>query len=59
MIDDDPADSHSGDFHALLQFRIDAGDCILKEHLQTASNNANYTSKTTQNDMTKAFGRLI
>ena len=60
MIDDDSAGSiHSGNFHALLQFRIDAGDFILKEYLQTASKNAIYTSKTVQNDMIKACGRLI
>ena len=58
MIDDDPADSHSGNFHALLQFHIDAGDCVLKEYLQMASKNAIYTSKTLQNDMIKACGRI-
>jgi len=40
MVDDDPANSHSGNFHALLQFCIDACDFVLKEHFQTASKNA-------------------
>ena len=40
-IDGDSDDSHSGNFHALLQFRIDAGDHTLKQHLLTASHNAN------------------
>jgi len=53
-------DSCSGNFHALLQFRIDAGDSVLKQHLQTASKNAaKYTSKTIQNDMINVCGRLI
>ena len=26
----------AGNFHALLQFRIDAGDEVLKEHFETA-----------------------
>jgi len=52
-------DSHSGNFHALLQFRIDAGDSVLKQHLQTMSKNAKYTSKAIQNDMINVCGRLI
>ena len=52
-------DSRSGNFHALLQFRIDAGDSVLKQHLQTASKNVKYTSKTIQNDMINVCGRLI
>jgi len=37
MINDDPADSFSGNFHVSLQFYIDAGEFVLKEYLQTAS----------------------
>jgi len=40
MVDDDPADNRSGNFHALLQFRIDAENFVLKEHFQTVSKNA-------------------
>ena len=32
-----------GNFQALLQFRIDAGDDVLKHHLETADRNAMYT----------------
>ena len=34
-----------GNFQPLLQFRIDAGDEVLKQHLETADRNATYTSK--------------
>ncbi len=40
-----------GNFQALLQFRIDAGDHVLKVHLKTAGGNAVYTSKEAQNEM--------
>ena len=40
-----------GNFWALLQFRVDAGDKILQEHLSTASCNALYTSSTIQNQI--------
>ena len=35
-----------GNFQALLDFRIDSGDTILKEHFATAKRNATYRSKT-------------
>ena len=35
-----------GNFQALLDFRIDAGDKILEEHFLTAPRNATYQSKT-------------
>ena len=38
-----------GNFLALLQFRVDAGDTILREHLAIGSRNATYTSATIQN----------
>ena len=34
-----------------LKCRIDAGDLVLKEHLETASYNVMYTSKEIQNDI--------
>ena len=40
-----------GNFWALLQFRVDAGDTILQEHLSTASGNATYMSSNTQNQL--------
>ena len=43
-----------GNLQALLRFRVDAGDQVLKEHLEPASLNATYTSKEipNQNDIT-------
>ena len=43
--------THQGNFKNLLNFCIDAGDIALKEHLETASKNASYISKTTQNQL--------
>ena len=40
-----------GNFQALLDFRIDAGDVILKQHFETAPRNATYRSKTIQNEL--------
>ena len=40
-----------GNFWALLQFRVDAGDIILQEHLSTASGNATYMSSNTQSQL--------
>ena len=49
----------TGNFHASLQFRIDAGDHTLKQHIKTAGHNVIYTSKGIQNDLTKICGKLI
>ena len=44
--DNDPQNaSLSGNFHALLEFRIDRGDQTLQHHLETAPRNATYISK--------------
>ena len=43
--------THQGNFKNLLDFRIDAGDIALKEHLETSRKNASYISKTTQNQL--------
>ena len=48
--DVDDLENH-GNFRALLNFRVDAGDNVLAEHLATAPRNATYTSKTIQNQM--------
>ncbi|XP_071821470.1 52 kDa repressor of the inhibitor of the protein kinase-like [Apostichopus japonicus] len=42
---------NKGNFKALLDFRVDAGDNALAEHLQTAPLNAVYTSAICQNDL--------
>ena len=44
------SDNH-GNFLALLNFRIEAGDRVLGEHLSTAARNAIYTSNTIQNQI--------
>ena len=38
---------------------MDAGDNALKEHLKTASHNATYTSKETQNQMIAICGDIV
>lgn len=48
-----------GNFQALLQFHIDAGDEVLKHHSETADRNATYTSKEIQNEMITVCGDII
>ena len=48
-----------GNFQALLQFHIDAGDEVLNHHLETADCNAMYTSKEVQNEMITICGDII
>lgn len=40
-----------GNFRALLDFRVDAGDSLLSEHLTTVSMNSTYTSLIIQNQI--------
>ena len=55
---EEPLANH-GNFHALLDFRVDAGDKVLQEHLQTASRNAIYTSKDIQNELIIICGIVL
>ena len=48
-----------GNFQALLQFRIDAGDKVLEEHFKTAGKNCTYRSKTVQNELIEVCGDYI
>ncbi|CAF1321705.1 unnamed protein product [Adineta steineri] len=48
-----------GNFRALLNYRIEAGDSILREHLQSCDKNATYISKTVQNQLIQVIGTLI
>ena len=48
-----------GNFWALLDFRIDAGDMSLAEHLISARGNATYTSGQIQNELIDIIGRQI
>lgn len=42
---------NAGNFQALLNFRVEGGDDVLKQHFDTASRNATYRSKTVQNEI--------
>lgn len=57
----DAPDENPGNFLALLQFRIQSGDTLLAEHLQSADQhrNALYTSKTIQNEVIDICGNII
>ena len=58
--DDDPQNaSLSGNFQALLAFRIDSGDQTLQHHLESAPRNAIYISKTIQNEMITTVGAIM
>ena len=58
--DDDPTnDNLTGNFQALLEFRIDSGDQTLQHHLETAPRNPSYISKTIQNEMILTVGDYI
>lgn len=46
-------------FRVLLKFRIDAGDCDLENHLNTASKNATYTSPRVQNEIISSCNNII
>ena len=51
--------TNKGNFLTLIDFRCEAGDTILKEHLKSSSSRATYISKTIQNDLIKASGEYI
>lgn len=44
---------------ALLDFRADAGDTVLKKHLSGAASNATYTSPMIQNEIIKILSDQI
>lgn len=51
--------NNEGNFRELLKFRIDAGDDVLKNHLQNCPKNASFISKTTQNDLIDCCASVI
>ena len=53
------ASTNHGNFCALLNFRISAGDTILRDHLQSAAWNATYTSPDIQNQLISIHGDHI
>ena len=50
---------YQGNFKSLLDFRVDAGDIHLKEHLETCARNASYISKTTQNQLLECIKEYV
>ena len=51
-IEKDPLNTENqSNFRALLNFRVDAGDTVLGEHLKAAAKNATYTSPVIQNQI--------
>ena len=53
------ASTSHGNFCALLNFRISAGDTTLRDHLQSAARNATYTSSDIQNQLISILGDHI
>ena len=54
----DAPDENPGNFMALLQFRVQSGDTILAEHLQSAHKHRNI-NKTIQNEIIDICGNLL
>jgi len=50
---------NTGNFRAIVDFRVEAGDEVLKEHLQSCSSRSTYLSKTTQNQLLTCMGDAI
>lgn len=51
--------SNQGNFQHLLDFRVDAGDMILKDHLEGCGKKAKYTSHRIQNELVNTCGFVI
>ena len=47
-----------GSFQALLQFRIESGDEVLKDHFCAGPKNSQYRSPEIQNDLIAAAGKM-
>ena len=48
-----------GNFTALLNFQIDAGDTVLEEHLSSAARHSRYTSNTIQNQIITVLANQV
>ena len=55
----DVTDHNPGNFQSLLDFQIDSGDDILKEHFTTFPRNATYRSKVIQNQLIEIIGEQL
>lgn len=51
--------ANNGNFRALLRFRVECGDHVLKNHFETAPKNAMYVSPKVQNDVIEIAGTVI
>jgi len=51
--------SDEGNFHDLLDFRMDAGDVVLIDHFNTCTSKTKYTSTRIQNELIKVCGTVI
>ena len=51
--------ANTGNFQELINFRIDSGDTVLKDHVESAKKNAAYRSKTIQNELIECCGDFI
>ncbi|XP_015377033.1 PREDICTED: zinc finger MYM-type protein 1-like [Diuraphis noxia] len=50
---------NQGNFRELIKFRIDSGDNVLKNHLETTNKNATYLSPLIQNEIISVCNKLI
>ncbi|XP_050065980.1 52 kDa repressor of the inhibitor of the protein kinase-like [Aphis gossypii] len=50
---------NQGNFRELIKFRIDSGDNVLKNYLETANKNATYLSPLIQNEIISVCNKLI
>ena len=58
--DDDKTPSENpGNFKSLVEFRVESGDSVLRDHLKTCQKNASYTSKTSQNELLLCIKKYI
>ena len=58
--DDATSDAlNQGNFKALLNVRVDAGDTELRDHLETCARNASYISKTCQNQLLQCIKKYL
>ena len=53
------SDTNPGNFRALLDFRVDAGDSVLADHFKSGAHNAQYISPQIQNDLISCTGEWI
>ena len=52
------ANVNPGNFRALLDFCVDAGDIVFAEHFKTGAQNAQYNSPLIQNDLISCTGEF-